>query len=191
MIKQVTQYGEEVLRQVADIAIDNENNRKIIQDLKDTLNEIPNGAGLAAPQIGESVRIFATRNYRDEKRDDILIFVNPQIIEESEQTIEITDGCLSIPNVAGTTVRNSFIKVSYLNENFEVIEEELEGFQSVVFQHENDHLNGVLFIDRLGEGEAEKIDEMLEKKANGENLAYMGGKIVSINIQASTIEGNE
>ena len=92
MIKNIVQYGEEVLRQIAEPAEDNEYSREIIQSLKDTLEKIPTGAGLAAPQIGESLRIFATRNYRDDKRDEILIFINPEILEESKETVKIFDG---------------------------------------------------------------------------------------------------
>ncbi len=184
MIKEIVKIGDDVLRQIAKSAENNEKTQEIIQDLKDTLLSVENGAGLAAPQIGESLRVFVTRNYKqNNSRKNILIFINPEIIEYSELTIQIPDGCLSIPNISDFTTRSSFIKVKYLNENFEQIEEELSGFQSVVFQHEFDHLNGILFIDRVSEEDKKVINEYIERRNKGENLLFVNGKIIELKIE--------
>jgi peptide deformylase len=187
MKREVVKIGADVLRQVAEPAENNDYAKQVIQDLKDTLLEIPNGAGLAAPQIGESIRIFSTRDYIDNDRNKILIFINPEIIESSEQTVTIPDGCLSIPMVSSITNRNSFIKVRYLDENFEQQEKEFEGFQSVVFQHENDHLDGILFLDRLPKEQQETLEKFWERRRNGENVMFSNGKIIEINIDFNKI----
>lgn len=181
MVKEIIKIGDDVLRQIAEPAKDNEYSRQVIEDLKDTLATTKNGAGIAAPQIGESTRIFITKNYRDNKNDEVLVFVNPEILEYSEEMVMCQDGCLSIPGAMSQTNRHSFIKVKYLNENFEEIEEELEGFQSVVFQHENDHLDGILFIDKFGVDEKLKFDEFLQKQRDGKKVMFVEGKVIEVN----------
>lgn len=183
MKRQIIKIGNEILKQVAKPAENNDYTKNVIKDLKDTLLTVQNGAGLAAPQIGESIRVFLTRDYTGSDRNNILIFINPEIIESSKETVPIPDGCLSIPMVSSTTYRNSFIKVRYLDENFEQQEREFEGFQSVVFQHENDHLDGILFLDRLPEDAQNKIEEFFERRNNGENIAFIDDKIITVNIE--------
>jgi len=183
MKRDIVKYGDEILRKVCKKTVNDEVAKNIIEDLKDTLALVENGAGLAAPQIGIDSRVFATRNYRDDKHDEILIFINPKIEEFSKETVVIPDGCLSIPNIFSKTKRHSFVKVSYLDENFNEIKEELSGFQSVVFQHELDHLNGVLFIDLLSEEEKLNVESFLERKKTEPNIAYIEGKVVEINFK--------
>lgn len=185
MKRDIVKYGDEILRKVCKETVNNEVTKNVIKDLKDTLILVENGAGLAAPQIGIDSRIFATRNYRDDKHDEILIFINPVIEVFSKETVVIPDGCLSIPNIFSKTKRHSFINVTYLDENFNKVSEELEGFQSVVFQHELDHLNGVLFIDLLSEEEKLNLEVFLERKKREPNIAYVGGKIIEINFESN------
>ena len=185
MKRDIVKYGNEILRKVCKEAINNSVTKDITADLKSTLELVKNGAGLAAPQIGIDSRIFATRNYRDDKRDEILIFINPVIEVLSKETVVIPDGCLSIPSVFAKTKRHSFINVTYLDENFNKVSEELEGFQSVVFQHELDHLNGVLFIDLLSEEEKLNLEVFLERKKREPNIAYIEGKIIEINFESN------
>lgn len=182
MKRDIVKYGNKILRQECEIAIQDEQTKRIIQDLKDTLFTIENGAGLASPQININSRIFITRNYRDDKVEEFLVFINPKIKEKSKECVIIPDGCLSIPNVQSKTKRHSFIQVSYLDENFNEINEELEGFQSVVFQHELDHLNGKLFIDLLDEEEKETIDSFFKRQETEKNIFYVEGKIISMNL---------
>jgi peptide deformylase len=190
MKREIVKYGAEVLRQVATPAEDNEESRQIIQDLKDTISTIPNGAGLAAPQIGESIRIFVTRDYDNDNRSNILTFINPEIITKSDLTAPCPDGCLSIPGASAVTRRHSFITVKYLDENFEPQEKEFQGFQSFVFQHENDHLDGILFIDKLSEEQQKTFKEFAERQANGERVIFANDRISEFNINMN-IETNE
>jgi peptide deformylase len=186
MIREIVKYkseNSEILREYAKPVLENnEKTIQVIQDLKDTMSKISNAAGLAAPQIGESLRIFITKNYKN-NTNDFLVFINPTINEVSIQMVKTADGCLSIPNVSTTTNRHSFINVTYLNENFKSITEELSGFQSVVFQHENDHLNGKLFIDLLEEEENKLINETIDRNLSGEKLLFVNGRVVSLEIR--------
>lgn len=178
MIREIVKYGDEILRTDCEIALDNKETHKHIKDLKETLLNIENGAGLAAPQLGINSRIFVTRNYKDDKREEVLTFINPKIRKKSKECLLVSDGCLSIPNVFSKTKRHSFIEVSYFNENFEEVFEELEGFQSVVFQHELDHLSGILFIDLLEESEFKEFEKFLKEQKSNPNLLYIDGKII-------------
>lgn len=184
MKKEIIKYGNKILRTVCDPAEKGDFCDSLIIDLKETLDSVKNGAGLAAPQIGINSRVFVTRNYKnDNGKDEILTFINPEIKIKSREQIMIPDGCLSIPNVHSKTIRHSYITVSYLDESFNQIEEELEGFQSVVFQHELDHLNGVLFLDLLEKEEQEKIQLFLERQKNEPNIFYAEGKIIEMNLK--------
>jgi peptide deformylase len=186
MIKEVLKLNKEtenILRKKCIDVKNNEITKEIIQNLKDTLEQFNNGAGLAAPQIGENVNIFITRNYKDDKPKDFLTFINPKIINRSKEKVTIPDGCLSISNVAAETYRNSWIEVEYYNEEFNKTKEELIGFQSVVFQHEIDHLEGKLFIDYLEEQQQKDILSVLKRNSEGENVVYMGGKIIEISLK--------
>ena len=174
---------KEILRKVSKSASKKNDTQLLIKDLKDTLSEINNGAGLAAPQIGVSSRVFITKNYRDDSPGEFLVFINPEIKTKSREQVMIPDGCLSIPNVHSKTVRYSYINVSYLDENFNEVEEELEGFQSVVFQHELDHLNGILFLDLLENEEQQQIENFFIRQKNEPNIFYVEGKIVEMTLK--------
>lgn len=117
-----------------------------------------NGAGLAAPQVGDSRRFFLLgipevtkkKGKQETKVDKFELCINPEILEESIEDIAMTEGCLSIPGIQGIPVyRPQRIYVRYFNIEFSQMEVELDGWASRVFQHELDHLNGKLFIDRF------------------------------------------
>tara|TARA_Y100000389_G_C17419692_1_gene495956 strand:+ start:855 stop:1424 length:570 start_codon:yes stop_codon:yes gene_type:complete len=187
MNRKILQYtnleDREILKRVSESS-ENENNTNIlVTDLKDTLSKIKNGAGLAAPQIGFNARVFITRNYRDDKPEQFLTFINPEIKTKSREQVMVPDGCLSIPNVQSKTVRYSYINVSYLDENFNNVEEELEGFQSVVFQHELDHLDGILFLDLLDSTEQEQLETFFSRQENEPNIFYVEGKIIEMTLK--------
>lgn len=127
--------------------------KNLIKDLKDTLivQKDPIGVGLAAPQIGKNLRIFAIK-----PDDKVRIFVNPEIVSVSKIAKELKDhdtklmeGCLSLPNLYGPLKRPDSIKINYQDENGEKLTQLFNGFDAQIIQHEIDHLNGVLFIDRL------------------------------------------
>ncbi len=154
MVRKVVQSGNPVLRQVAKKVIKVDKKAlSIIQDLKDTLKtqKEPEGVGLAAPQIGKSVRIFIA-DYKNFQR----VVVNPEIlnIEENKKKKvrakkEILEGCLSLPYYYGPLKRASKVTLKYLDEKGKEITEDFTDFNAQIIMHEIDHLNGILFIDRL------------------------------------------
>ncbi len=130
--------------------------RALIQDLKDTLATRSDGAGLAAPQINVHRRVVVVRlGLRDE--DDPLTvtptaLINPEIIEARDERPDF-DGCLSFPGLYGTTRRPHYLKVRALDEIGQPVERVFEDFDAILVHHEIDHLDGVLFIDRIEQPE--------------------------------------
>lgn len=141
-------YGDPVLRHTAVKVIDfSEAVRNIANGMMETLLE-ENGLGLAAPQVGISDRIVVIDRSTQENGSDLWVIVNPEIAAlEGECTYE--EGCLSLPKLYEDVVRPEFVRLNYqdLEGNEQVAE--LEGMMARVVQHEADHLNGILFIDRL------------------------------------------
>jgi peptide deformylase len=107
------------------------------------------GVGLAAPQVGLSLRFFIAH---DSQAQQTRGFVNPQIVRTSQETIVRGEGCLSFPELYGDVERSSWIVMRYQNLDFRHLEERFEGHFARVLQHELDHLNGVLLIDRAVDG---------------------------------------
>ena len=137
-------YGDPVLRELSkEVTEITDETRKILDEMVETMRE-ESGVGLAANQVGLTQRFFVC-----EVEGNVKKIINPEIIEFSEEEIEMEEGCLSIPGIYKRVKRPEKIKVKYLNEKGEKIEEELDGIWARVFQHELDHLNGVLFIDKL------------------------------------------
>ena len=137
-------YGNPVLRELSkEVTEITDETRKILEEMVETMRE-ESGVGLAANQVGLTQRFFVC-----EVEGNVKKIINPEIIEFSEEEIEMEEGCLSIPGIYKRVKRPEKIKVKYLNEKGEKIEEELDGIWARVFQHELDHLNGVLFIDKL------------------------------------------
>jgi peptide deformylase len=124
----------------------------LIQNLKDTLMACPDGAGLAAPQINVHQRVVVVRlGLRDEDDDTPVIpiaLINPEIIEARDERRDF-DGCLSFPGLYGTTCRPHYLKVKTLDETGQPVERVFEDFDAILVHHETDHLDGVLFIDRI------------------------------------------
>lgn len=168
MVQPIYLYGSEVLREKAsEMDISNkEEVAKLVSDLKDTLEQA-DGCGLAAPQIGVSKRVLIVDGtvmtdiysyLKDFKRT----MINPVIVEESEQTCEYNEGCLSIPGIYADVRRPSSITVEYFNENLEKVTETFDKFACRMVQHEMSHLDGDLFVDRV----APIRKKMLLKKLN-------------------------
>lgn len=127
-----------------------------IQRLKLTMST-EFGVGIAAPQVGVGRNLFLFTRI-DKPGMPIAVAVNPRIVNHSQETICFEgDGCLSVPNISGTSRRYAWIDVEYYNEKGELIKERLSGssrkgdFTGIIFQHEYDHLQGILFTDRLCE----------------------------------------
>ncbi len=154
MILPIYIYGNAILRQKCkniDKGFPNLND--LIKNMYETMNNA-NGIGLAAPQIGVSINLFiidlsALAN-EDEKLKNIKkVFINPKILTEDGDDWEYDEGCLSIPGLNDLVSRKQNIKIEYLDQNFNLIQEKISGIEARVIQHEYDHLNGVLFIDYL------------------------------------------
>jgi len=154
-VREILLYSEDkkALRKVSDpVPGANQEVKQIIRDLIDTLPAHTEGVGLAAPQIGIHkrvvlVRLEATRDGNGDAGPPIAL-VNPKIIEASDEQKDF-DGCLSFPGLYGETFRPHHLRVTGLDEKGHPFDQEYEGFDAVVVHHEIDHLDGVLFIDRI------------------------------------------
>lgn len=117
------------------------------------------GIGIAAPQIGINKNIFWVQRF-DKKDEPFELYLNPKIIWRSQLLRKGMEGCLSIPDFSSEVLRNYTIKISYYDKEAQFHEEMIEGFTAVVFQHEYDHLNGILFTDRLKEQENLEVSKV-------------------------------
>ena len=123
--------------------------QQFIDDLVDTMFEY-SGVGLAAPQVHEAVRVFVAMLDADGRDEgDATILINPELLVIGDQTVEGWEGCLSIPDIRGRVPRAQHVKVSALDRTGKRFELDLTDFPARVVQHENDHLDGVLFFDRM------------------------------------------
>ena len=140
--------GDEILREIAEQVTEyNDNLKYIANEMIDIMHD-SEGIGLAAPQIGISIRLLVVDISTLEKNSGPKIFVNPEILESwGENTLN--EGCLSIPGVQEEITRPERILLKYNNLNGEQVTEKFEGWMARVIQHELDHLNGILFIDYL------------------------------------------
>lgn len=148
MIKQIILYGNKILRQKSkDIEKIDDSIIALAKDLQDTLETEENGVGLAAPQIGVSKKMFILNLPSLDINN--MIFINPEIIEKSEETDSLEEGCLSIPGIEAAVTRPFRIKLRAINLDGDEFECECDDFLARAIQHENDHLNAVLFIDKI------------------------------------------
>lgn len=161
-------YGDPVLRKKCKPVDEiNDEIKKLIEDMVDTM-EANNGIGLAAPQIGLDLRIFVTYVPKEEENGEfgpgiLRVFINPEILEYSEEKTQLTEGCLSIPTVHGSVVRPFKVKVRALDKEGNEFTEEFEGLEAHCVLHENDHINGVLFVDRIRGKERKTLEPQLRK----------------------------
>ncbi|MFK8105055.1 MAG: peptide deformylase [Saprospiraceae bacterium] len=154
MILPIYAFGQPVLKKVA-APIDEHypDLKELIENMWETMYQAQ-GVGLAAPQIGLSIRLFVidtmqTAEEGDEHPGIKTPFINPQKIEEGGDPWPYEEGCLSIPNVRGDVERPAQIKLRYQDENFEFHEKIFTGMEARVIQHEYDHLEGILFTELL------------------------------------------
>ena len=154
MIYPVVVYGHPVLRKIAeDIDKEYPDLNQLIDDLFETMYNAE-GIGLAAPQIGKSVRIFVIDGSPAADDDPSMldfkkVFINAHITEKSGDFAPMTEGCLSIPNLREEVNREAKIRIEYYDENWDLHDERYEGYKARVIQHEYDHLDGVMFTDRV------------------------------------------
>lgn len=152
MIYPIVVYGDAVLRKRATDIAQGTDLKQLIADMFETMYAA-NGIGLAAPQIGKSVRLFIVDGTALEEeptlKDFKQPFINPTILDETGTEWEFEEGCLSIPNIREDVSRKEKIRVRYYDENWQLKEEEFDGMKARIIQHEYDHIEGKLFIDYL------------------------------------------
>jgi peptide deformylase len=166
MVLPIVVYGDPVLRKIGvDIDKNYEGLSQLIADMFETMYAA-NGVGLAAPQIGKAIRLFVVdgtpfaENDEDEESElspkelEILktfkkVFINAKIVEEEGQEWKFNEGCLSIPKIRDDVNRKPKIKIEYYDENFKKHTEEYDGIPARIIQHEYDHIEGILFTDKI------------------------------------------
>ncbi len=161
MILDITKLGEPILREKAQpVAEVNDEIRQLCEDMFETMIDAE-GVGLAGPQVGKNLRLFVLIADDEVRR----VFINPQIIKTSEEVGEYDEGCLSIPQVYETITRPTKVTVQALNEKGKPFTLEADGFLARIIQHEYDHLDGILYIDRGDKEFAAKTEEQFKKRA--------------------------
>ena len=156
--------GEETLREVSSpVPCINEEIKILIDEMFITLKK-SNGIGLAAPQIGKNIRLFIVQL----EEDSGMAFINPEIIRTSNEQCSMEEGCLSIPKVYEKVIRPKDVTLQYMDINGKKQLIQATGLLARVIQHEYDHLNGVLFVDRL--------EETIKERAIGKFKKLYGKK---------------
>ncbi len=183
MIRPIYLYGAEVLRKKAEPANlnDKEALATLVQDLKDTLARA-DGCGLAAPQIGESVRVVIVDGDVVSDTYDYLkgfrrTLINPEILEESDEKVTYSEGCLSIPGIYCDVVRPKKMTVRYYNEDLEQVTESFDNFACRMIQHELSHLDGDLFTDHAAPIRKKMISSKLQSISKGKVHPHYNSKL--------------
>jgi peptide deformylase len=174
MILPVILYGDPVLKKrAAAINAEHPNLQDIVKNMWQTMY-VASGVGIAAPQVGLSLRIFVvdTIQLKDKKSSNFegvkKVFINPTILEESGEEWKYEEGCLSIPGIREDIFRKSDIKIHYFDENFNEFTETFNDINARVIQHEFDHIEGILFTDKLNLLKKKLILPKLNKISRGE-----------------------
>ena len=176
MIYPIYVYGTSVLRKKAEEIDQNyEGLDQLIEDMYETMKH-SDGIGLAAPQIGKSIRLFiidgsetSTEEGEEDLRNFKKAFINPLILEESGDFWSFNEGCLSIPAIREDVERQERIRIQYYDPEFNFRDEVYEGVKARIIQHEYDHLEGILFTD--------KINPLRKRLINGKLNAIARGKV--------------
>lgn len=173
MILPIYAYGQPVLRKRAEpVTRDYPELKELIGNMFETMYSAK-GVGLAAPQVGLGIRLFVMDtvqiNKPNERMDGIKkVFINAQLVDESGEPWFYEEGCLSIPDIHVEIERLPSIHLRYMDEEFIEHIEKFEGINARVIQHEYDHIEGVLFIDRMKPLKRRMINRKLEKIKKGE-----------------------
>ncbi len=177
MILPIFLYGHPVLRKQTDlVSPDNcPELETLLADMQETLTAAE-GCGLAAPQIGKSLRLFivdGTDLAEDfpECANFKQPFINPQIIEESEDTCTFAEGCLSLPGISENVIRSTEVTVKYQDPQYKWHEETFSGFAARIIQHEYDHLEAHVFTDRISPLRKQFVRSKLTNIAKGKVTA--------------------
>lgn len=153
MIYPVVVFGDPVLRKKAvDIEKGSIDIAELVNDMFETM-ESANGIGIAAPQIGKSLRIFVVDGTKLEDEDGMdsfrKVFINAEILDETGDKWKFEEGCLSIPEIREDVSRHEEVTIRYFDENWEEREETYYGMKARIIQHEYDHIEGILFTDHI------------------------------------------
>lgn len=178
MILPIVAYGDPVLKRVADdIPKDFEGLADLIDHMFETMYAAQ-GVGLAAPQIGQSLRLFIAdaSPFGDDEEDPEAqkvkdfkgVFINARIIERSGEKWTFAEGCLSIPNIREEVEREETIRISYYDRHWNFHEKEFDGYAARIIQHEYDHIEGILFTELLKPLKKRMLKRKLEEITRGE-----------------------
>lgn len=160
MLLHIEAYGSSALRKVGEeVPEDYPQIQELIDNMLETMYNAP-GVGLAAPQVNLALRLFvidSTQFYDDEEEEDEQeeekgikqIFINPKIIQRYGEETSYEEGCLSIPGIREEILRPGQIRIQYYDRDFNFHDEQFDGLDARVIQHEYDHINGILFTDHL------------------------------------------
>ena len=160
-------YGNSILRKKCEVVKEiTDDIRQLAKDMIETMDQ-SNGIGLAAPQVGRTIRLFVLRNYIDAEDgsvtvSDPIVYINPRLYDPAEELLDDVEGCLSIPGIKHAVLRPACITVEATDLNGNIFTETVEGYNARVRMHENDHINGVLFIDRLDPSLKKKLEPALK-----------------------------
>lgn len=181
MILPIVAYGDPVLKkQAEEIDKDYPNLKELIDNMYETMYGAQ-GVGLAAPQVGLSIRLFIVDGapFADDEEDEPdpkavgmedfkKVFINPIIEEESGEKWGFHEGCLSLPKLREEVFRKEVIHISYYDENWELKEETYDGYKARIIQHEYDHIEGILFTDHLSVLKKKMLTKKLQNISRGE-----------------------
>jgi peptide deformylase len=162
MLRPILTYGHPILRQVTK-PVQNLNGdlHQLIQDMVETMYAAP-GVGLAANQVGSLHRVFVANPSEDHDPGKLLVLINPELVESQDELVS-EEGCLSIPEFRDEVRRSRRVLVRGLDRNGRPVQIEGEDLLARIFQHEIDHLNGVLFVDRLSPAKRDILLRKLKK----------------------------
>ncbi len=165
----IIQLGDPILRQKATLVenVSDERIQKLIDDLMATVAQA-NGVGIAAPQVAQSCRLFIVASrpnprYPNAPEMEPTAMINPKIIASSTEIVKGWEGCLSIPGIRGLVPRSQAIEVEYTDRNGKLQKQEFTDFVARIFQHEYDHLDGIVFLDKL-ESTLDIVTEQIYQK---------------------------
>ncbi len=191
MILPIVAYGDPVLRKkTKEIEKGHPGLKELIADMYETMHGAP-GVGLAAPQVGQSIRLFVVDSEQLFKEDEEdsgkknngkpkftgapikQVFINPKIIKEFGKKWIYEEGCLSIPGIREEVQREDTVVIQYHDEHFRFHEKEFDGITARIIQHEYDHIQGVLFVDRIKALKRQLLKSRLSAISKGDvEVAY-------------------
>ena len=176
MILPIYAYGHAVLKKKAEpIGQDYPNLKELIENMWESM-AAAHGVGLAAPQIGLGIRLFvvdSTPAVDEENGEKGIrkVFINPQVIEETGAIWAYEEGCLSIPNIRGDVDRPEQVTIQYQDEQFQTHVETYTGINARVIQHEYDHIEGILFVEKLKPMKKMMVRKKLDQIKKGQAKA--------------------